>query len=172
MKKLLVINYQLLETGLPPAENILNFLPKAGRPVKLITNNYKLKTNLGMTLIEVLMAVVILGTVLVGLLQGLTQSLKVFSFSARIDELQRVLDAGDTLYPIRTQIISDPEKDLEVVSDRGIVDGYTYERTSVKLQEEGASTDDYLYLVTTTVKYGSGGAGSELTVERYVYFRK
>ena len=126
----------------------------------------------GFTLIEVLMAVVILGTVLVGLLQGMTQSLKVFSFSSRIGELQRILDAGDLLYPIRVQVISDPEEDLTVASDRGIVDGYTYGRVCVKLQEEGASTDDYLYLVTTTVKYGRGDGGNELTVERYVYFRK
>jgi len=126
----------------------------------------------GMTLIEVLLASFIMGVLLVPLLFGLMQCLKVFSFSSRVGELQRVLDAGDTLYPIRPQVISDPEKDLEVASDSGIADGYTYERTSVKLQEEGASTDDYLYLVTTTVKYGSGGAGSELTVERYVYFRK
>ena len=126
----------------------------------------------GFTLIEVLMAVVILGTVMVGLLQGMTQSLRVFSFSSRIGELQRVLDAGDLLYPIRIQVISDPEEDLTVAADRGIADGYTYERSSVKLQEEGATTDDYLYLVTTTVKYGSGGGENELTVERYVYFRK
>jgi len=125
-----------------------------------------------MALIEVLLAAFILGVVLVPLLQGLTQSLRAFSFSARVDELQRVLDAGDTAYPIRTQAISDAEADLEVAPDRGIVDGYTYERTSVKIQEEGVTTDDYLYLVTTTVKHDKGGAGSELTVERYVYFRK
>ena len=86
--------------------------------------------------------------------------------------MQRVLDMGDAQYPIRTQVITDAEKDLEVAPDSGIADGYTYERMSVKLQEEGASTDDFLYLVTTTVKYGKGGAGNELTVERYVYFRR
>ena len=119
----------------------------------------------GMTLIEVLMAVVIMGIVLVGLLQGMSQSLSVYSLSRQVHTLQKVMDEGNLKYPMKVE--SDPVSDLLVSPDRSFEDGYSYERTC-----EDDEDEDSLYLVTTSVKYEAGGGGNELTVVRYVYYKK
>jgi len=120
----------------------------------------------GLTLIEVLMAVVILGTVLIGLMQGMSQSLASFSLSKRIHELQDVLYRGNLEYPFK--FTNDPMEELAVSPDSGIRDGYSYERFCEEIEDE-----ETLYLVTTRVWFGSGGGGgNELKVVRYVYFKQ
>jgi len=117
-------------------------------------------------LIEVLMAVVILGTVLVGLMQGMSQSLASFSLSKRIHELQDVLYKGNLEHPFT--FTNDPMEELAVSPDNTIRDGYSYERFCEEIEDE-----ETLYLVTTRVWFGSGGGGAnELRVVRYVYFKQ
>ncbi len=119
----------------------------------------------GLTLIEVLMATVILAVALVGLMQGLSQCLAAFGLAQRVQHLQTVLGRGEIEHPL--VIESDPVRDLEVPGDRNLMRGYLFERVC----EESDDEDD-LYVVRTRVAYGAGGAGNELTVVRYVHYSR
>ncbi len=119
----------------------------------------------GLTLIEVLMATVILGTALVGLMQGLTHCLAAFALSRRVEALQAVLGQGEIAHPMIVE--SDPPNDLRVDADASLRDGFTFARECEENEEE-----DYLFLVRTKVAYGGGGPGNELVVVRYVYHKK
>lgn len=119
----------------------------------------------GMTLIEVLMATVILGTALVGLMQGLSQCLAAFSVARRVQGLQSVLGLGEIAHPMIIE--SDPVNDLAVDRDSNLIDGYTFERECEEDEDE-----DALYVLRTKVVYGRGGPGAELEVVRYVHYAK
>jgi len=116
----------------------------------------------GLTLVEVLMATVILGTVLLGLMQGLSNCLAAFSLARRVEALQGVLAQGEIAHPLVFE--TDPVEDLRVDADRDLRDGYTFERDCEEDEDE-----DGLYVVRSRVAYGAGGPGSELTVVRYVF---
>lgn len=116
-----------------------------------------------MTLIEVLMAVFILGVAVTGLLQAMTHCASSFSIARRVQELQSVLDQAEIVHPVLFE--DDPENDLAVDSDSGIVDGYTFTRECEEDEDE-----DGLYLVTSTVTRDGGGWGSSLVVHRYIYY--
>lgn len=119
----------------------------------------------GLTLIEVLMAVVILGTALVGLMQGMSQCLSAFSLARRVQGLQSVLGLGEIAHPMIIE--SDPVNDLEVSPDSDLADGYAFERECEEDEDE-----DNLYVLRTRVTYGRGGPGNELIVVRYINFKK
>lgn len=111
------------------------------------------------------MATVILGTVLVGLMQGLSQCLAAFTVSRRVEELQSVLGLGEIAHPLLIE--SDPVNDLLVDGDANLADGYRFTRECEEDEDE-----DALYVVRTTVTYGRGGPGNELTVVRYIHYAK
>jgi len=117
-----------------------------------------------MTLLEVLVAMVIMGIVLLGLMQGMSQCLSAYTLSKQVHTLQVVMDAGNLQYPMKVE--SDPLSDLAVSPDGGFADGYTYERICEEDEDE-----DNLYEVRTIVKYDAGGGGNELVVVRYVFFK-
>jgi len=117
-----------------------------------------------MTLIEVVLAVVILGVCIFGLTTGLTNCLEIFRASQFIHDAETTLNMGESLYPL--VIESDPVTDLEVTSDE-VFKGWTYERSV----EESENEDD-LYVVTTIVKKGRGGPGMQQEYTRLVFYRK
>lgn len=119
----------------------------------------------GMTLLEVLMASVILGLVLVGLMQGMSQCFRAYALARRMQEMQTVLSAAEVVHPMI--IDSDPVEDLAVDADNGLRDGYVFERECLEDEDE-----DDIYLVKSSVTYGSGGPGSEIKTEQYVYFKE
>lgn len=117
----------------------------------------------GMTLLEVLMSVFILGVAVTGLLQGMMQCSSAFSISRRVQELSSVLDQAEIVHPVLFE--DDPVNDLMVAGNSGIVEGYTFQRECEEDEDE-----DGLYKVTSTVTRDSGGWGSTLTVYRYIYY--
>ncbi len=119
----------------------------------------------GLTLIEVLMATVILGVALVGLMQGLSQCLAAFGLARRVQDLQTVLGLGEIAHPLA--VVSDPAEELDVPGNRELMRGYVFERVCEEIEDE-----DDLYLLRTRVAYGAGGPGNELTVVRYVHFKR
>jgi hypothetical protein len=118
-----------------------------------------------LTLIEVLMATVILGTALVGLMQGMSQCLAAFSLARRVQGLQSVLGLGEIAHPMIIE--SDPVNDLAVDGDGDLADGYSFEREC-----EDDEDEDDLYVLRTRVAYGRGGPGAELVVVRYIHYSK
>ena len=115
----------------------------------------------GMTLVEVLLAVVILGICLVGLLQGITAGIDVFRASAFLRQAQNVIARGEAEHPVEVQ--SDPEEDL-AVSDSSIEKGWTFVRTC-----EPDDDEDALYVLRVKAMKGRGGPGAEFETVRLLY---
>ena len=117
----------------------------------------------GMTLVEVLLAVVILGICMLGLMQGLSASLEIFNASAYIHEAANVLARGDAEHPMIIE--SDPLVDLVVDADSSLQEGWTYERTVEEDEDE-----DGLFVVRTKVVKGQGGPGMEEEYVRLIHY--
>ena len=117
----------------------------------------------GMTLIEVLLAVFVLGVCLVGIMEGMAQCMEVFRAAGVVGEAGNVLARGDAEHPFYVK--NDPVEDLSVSADTGLLDGWTYER-----EVEDDEDEDGLYVVTTTVRKGRGGPGNQLVVTRLLHF--
>ena len=119
----------------------------------------------GFTLIEVLIATVILAMGLMMLMSGLSNCAVMMTLSKEYQDSQYVFSLGELKYPIQES--SDVEKDLPVDPDTELVEGYTFERTVDKKELETNEVDDMLYVVRTRVSWGTGESQSEELV-RYV----
>ena len=117
----------------------------------------------GVTLVEVLLAVFVLGVCLVGIMQGLSACTGVFHASTFVKQASNVLARGEAEHPFVVR--NDPVEDLAVSPDGSLLDGWTYERECLEDEDE-----DGLFLVRTRVAHGRGGEGSERTFERLVWF--
>jgi len=118
-----------------------------------------------MTLIEVILATVILGICMLSLMQGISTCVEVFNASAFIHEAANVLSRGEAEYPRIIQ--TDPEVDLVVDKDSKLVEGWTFERSVDEDEDE-----DGLFVVRTKVVKGQGGLGMEQEFVRLVYYKK
>ena len=121
------------------------------------------KSRSGMTLIEVILATVILGLCTFSLMGGIAASLENFQASAFVQEAANVLNRGEAEYPMLIE--TDPEEDLPVSPDSGLVEGWTFERTV-----DDYESDDGLYVVRTRVVKGDGGTGMEQEYVRLIYY--
>ena len=142
----------------------------------------------GFTLLEVLLAAVILGFGLTTILVSMSQSQKMMISSTYLETAQEVMDLGDMAYPLSD--VKDPDKDLDVPETKASdlwemiagdvrmsraqeekFHGYTWERVALN---RNASEDELhrlgdLYTVLVTVRWGDRrrGDGEE---ESYVTF--
>ncbi len=111
----------------------------------------------GMTLVEVILAVFILGVCLLGIMQGMTACMETFRASSFVQQAANVLALGDEAHPAVVE--NDPVSDLEVAPDSSLLDGWTWERSCEEDEDE-----DGLWLVRVKVTKGRGGPGNELEV--------
>ena len=142
----------------------------------------------GFTLLEVLLAAVILGFGLTTIIVSMMQSQKMMISSTYLETAQEVMDLGDMAYPLSD--VQDPDKDLDVPETKATelwemiagdvrltsaqeekFHGYTWERTALN---RNADDDEMkrlgtLYTVLVTVRWGDRrrGDGEE---ESYVTF--
>ena len=66
----------------------------------------------GFTLLEVLLASIILGLGITGILMSLSSSQKMMLASTELQTAQEVMDLGEMAYPLAD--VQDPERDLDV----------------------------------------------------------
>jgi prepilin-type N-terminal cleavage/methylation domain-containing protein len=108
----------------------------------------------GFTLIEVLIATVILAMGLMTLMTGLTNCAAMMTLSKEFQDAQYVFSLGELKYPMKES--TDVEEDLVVDPDSDLVEGYVFERTVDEKDLDTNEVDDGLFLVRTRVTWGSG----------------
>jgi len=119
----------------------------------------------GFTLIEVLIATLILALGLIVLMTGLGNCATMMLLSKQYQDAQYVFSLGELKYPFKES--TDVEKDLPVESDSELVEGYVFERTVDEKKLDTNEVDDKLYVVHTRVSWGKEENQSEELV-RYV----
>lgn len=115
----------------------------------------------GFTLLEVMLAVIILGGALAVLYRSIIVNVRMIDVSRERQEVAYVFSLGELEYPLRD--IEDIEEDAVVDPDSSLKEGYVFERTVDEKEdpEEGVE-DDGLYVVRTTVTWGDGRNTEEI----------
>ncbi len=108
----------------------------------------------GFTLIEVLIATMILALGLMTLMTGLSNCAAMMTLSKQFQDAQYVFSLGALKYPMKES--TDVEKELVVDPDSDLVDGYVFARTVDEKELDAKQVDDGLFLVRTRVTWGSG----------------
>ena len=131
----------------------------------------------GFTLLEVLLAALILGLGLAGILVSMSQAQKMMLSSSELETAQEVMDLGDMAYPMEEV---KEEEDLDVRETRATdlwdmvteermtneqrdkFHGYTWERENLdrNMSAEDLKRMNNLYRVRITVIWGDRGRGS------------
>lgn len=119
----------------------------------------------GFTLIEILIATMILALGLMTLMISLSNCAVMMTLSKEYQDAQYVFSLGELKYPMVES--TDVEEDLPVDPDPDLVEGYVFERTVDEKELETNEVDDGLYVVRTRVSWGTGSDQSEELV-RYV----
>ena len=145
----------------------------------------------GFTLIEVLIATILLSVGLLTILASMQQSQRMMLASKRYELCQKVLGWGEMLYPIPdpADVTDDPlqnerlninetratelANDLEIELSRRQeqdLEGYTFERVVDDIDEDELKRLDGIYTIRTIVRWGGnrrGGKRDEETVIRF-----
>ena len=115
----------------------------------------------GFTLLEVMLAVIILGGTLSVLYRSIIVNVRMIDVSHERQEVAYVFSLGELEYPLRD--IEDIEEDAVVDPDTSLKEGYVFERTVDEKEEpEEGVEDDGLYVVRTTVTWGDGRNTEEI----------
>lgn len=115
----------------------------------------------GFTLLEVMLAVIILGGTLSVLYRSIIVNVRMIDVSHERQEVAYVFSLGELEYPLRD--IEDIEEDAVVDPDSSLKEGYVFERTVDEKEEpEEGVEDDGLYVVRTMVTWGDGRNTEEI----------
>lgn len=123
----------------------------------------------GFSLIEVLIATVILGAGLLAVLSGLVPCLAVVTASRRYQEVRWVMGLGQLKHPLTD---FEELEDLEVEEDDELADeestlgeGYVFSRKIDEKTVEEGEDDDGLFVLRTEVRWGEGPDDHEEIVQ-------
>lgn len=109
----------------------------------------------GMTLVEVLIAAMILGFGMMTIFTSISRCLRLLQASRDVHKMQLVFDMGDITYPLAGNITSSDDMEKLEVEDDQLVEGFVFKRTfDEKEKPEDDSFDDHLFTVRTTVLWG------------------
>ena len=145
----------------------------------------------GFTLLEVLLAAVILGFGLTTILVSMSNSQKMMLSSSELQTAQEVMDLGEMAYPLSD--VQDPDEDLDVretkasdlwelISDNVRMSseqeekyhGYTWEREALNRNDDDDEIKRLgnLYTVRITVRWGNDRRGNHQEESYVTFWRK
>lgn len=146
----------------------------------------------GFTLLEVLLASLILGFGLTTILVSMSQSQKMMLSATYLATAQEVMDLGEMAYPLSD--VKDPDRDLDVQAVRATelwekvagahgpklteaqyekLRGYTWERESINRHDEDEIKRlGNLYTVRITVRWGDHWRGDGESESYVTFWRK
>ena len=131
----------------------------------------------GFTLVEVLLASLILGIGLTVLLTSLSACLRTMRMVRDYEKVQWTLGLGELAYPEPMTTSTDVKEDYTVEPDTSLCEGFTFERV-VDEQDPVAlgkpEKQEKLYVVRTRVRWGEGMEKDQSCEElvRYVWERE
>ena len=126
------------------------------------------KKRSGMTLIEVLLAISILGLVLVVMLTAITRCLAVLRVSEDYHKAMWALSAAEAASPVLLHRPGAEPEDMEFGPE--VYDGFTYERTVEDADVDDPGANIRLVRVVATLRWGSRSRGQIFTVPVYVVY--
>ena len=127
----------------------------------MLTRPRNPKAAAGFTLLEVMLAVIILGSALAVIYRSIIVNVRMIDVSRERQEVAYVFSLGDLAYPLRD--VEDIEEDAPVDPDYSLKEGYVFERTvDEKEDPEEGVVDDGLYVVRTIVTWGEGRNSEEI----------
>ncbi len=123
----------------------------------------------GMTLVEVLLAAMILGLGMMAIFTSLTRCLRLIQASRDVQKMQLAFDRGNLAHPM-ADIQSEDDIEKLLVEDADLGDGlenYVFTRTFDEKEkpEDDNDFNDHLFTVRTTVSWGEGDDAREEIVE-------
>lgn len=124
--------------------------------------NVRMNSRSGLTLIEVLIAALLLTVGLTSMLAASGRCLKVMKRSSLYQETQWTLNSGELDHPMMpTEEVEDWEVDGETYDN-----GMTFSRM---VEPRSEDEDDGLFVVTSRVTWSDKGRDSFEEIKRYVY---
>jgi prepilin-type N-terminal cleavage/methylation domain-containing protein len=145
----------------------------------------------GFTLLEVLLATILLGSGLTAILVSMSQSQRMMLSSTELETAQEVMDLGEMAYPLSD--VKDPDSDLDVEETKATelwekiagdtrlssaqevkFHGFTWEREALNRMEsdEELKRLGNLYTVRITVKWGDRRRGNGKEESYVTFWRK
>ena len=123
----------------------------------------------GMTLVEVLLAAMLLGLGMMTVFTGLSRCLRLIQASRDIQKMQLAFDRGNLAHPM-ADIQSEDDIEKLLVEDGDLGEGlenYVFTRTFDEKEkpEDDNDFNDHLFTVRTTVSWGEGDDAREEIVE-------
>ena len=130
-------------------------------------NRFKQKD--GITLVEVLLAVAILGVALVVMLTAISRCLAVLRVSDNFHKAMWALSMGEAEHPLLLERGGDPAG-LEVADVK--YDGISFARTVDDPDKDAPDSVQRLLLLTTTLEWEGRGASQRIVVPQYHLYRE
>ena len=123
----------------------------------------------GMTLVEVLLAAMLLGLGMMTIFTSLSRCLRLIQASRDVQKMQLAFDRGNLAHPM-ADIQSDDDMEKLLVEDDDLGEGlenYVFTRTfdEKKKPEDDKEFNDHLFTVRTTVSWGEGEDARDEIVE-------
>ena len=123
----------------------------------------------GMTLVEVLLAITILGVALVVMLTAISRSLAVLRVSDNFHRAMWALSMGEAEYPLILEEDGEPE-DLEVMGES--YEGITFSRTVEDPDQDAPDAEERLLVITTTLEWEGRGTSQRILVPQYFLYQE
>ena len=123
----------------------------------------------GMTLVEVLLAAMLLGLGMMTIFTSLSRCLRLIQASRDVQKMQLAFDRGNLAHPM-ADIQSEDDIEKLLVEDNDLGEGlenYVFKRTFDEKEKPENDTDfnDHLFTVRTSVSWGEGEDAREEIVE-------